>query len=901
MFFGKRYARPLFLLLLLACGSFFALARIIFAEGNTTEGSQEEAILLISEIQIGGAAAGDEFIELYNPNPYEVSLEGWSLGRIAKTGKENPLLTDIGTWVNPTNGTRDDSENILKISAGGYFLIAPRYVCGAEDERCYSGEGEAEADSYYSRKDFLAPDNSLILYDGERAVDKVGWGEAADFEGSPYLPEGAGGKNFARLRVGEALADTGDNSRDFSAVDTPSPQNAAGRRVAAGAENAERPGELPAPGEELADVAAPGEEESGQEKDEEKEAAAPLSESGKEVSEAADIAPVAEKSGTTSGAASVPEERRIIITEFLVSPTGDDRQAEFIELYNAGSTAADIGGWKLKDRTGRIGNYVFPSGTKLKAGEYRAFYSAVTGISLNNSGDGAVLWDEKENIVFTAPLCSEAEEDTAFAEVGSAWFWTLTPTPGSRNILKAKAEGQDSGEKAEGSGGKLSDTLAGEIADESKAEPMPVAEYDFADGLILSEIFPDPAGRDNQAENFEWVEIYNDSDREVDLRGWCLDDVRGKGSKEFCFPQSTLIAPRSYRVLANSESGLALNNAEEEMNLLWPDKRVVDSVAYAKAKEGCSYGLDREGDWEWSEQATPGAENIWPSENGAAGSGSVSGDQHGGESRGKAQEDGEVLAAFEMVEEGEGFLPIAQVKDLPSGSVAGIGGLVSAPYGVLGKDFLYLADKDTGDGIRVAGSAEVLSLFLLGDEVRLGGKVGEAGGEKRLLCIGGAEEVSRDNLLFSAALDFGKLAESLGSLVMLEGEAGMVTDGALFYLRTAEGEMKVYAEPETGISFADIKAGDLLSVTGVLSRTSLGYRILPRFRSDIRFLDKADGGIIEKSNAAAAEKEDGIPDFRASLFLGAGLLLLVRWKPARVKALWGRLRAGRGGGKTINS
>jgi len=79
MYFEKKFYVRVFLSLLLVCGSFFVLARIILAEEEDGKEKQETATLLISEIQLGSAAAEDEFIELYNPNLYSVSLEGWSL------------------------------------------------------------------------------------------------------------------------------------------------------------------------------------------------------------------------------------------------------------------------------------------------------------------------------------------------------------------------------------------------------------------------------------------------------------------------------------------------------------------------------------------------------------------------------------------------------------------------------------------------------------------------------------------------------------------------------------------------------------------------------------------------------------------------------------------------------
>jgi hypothetical protein len=75
------------------------------------------------------------------------------------------------------------------------------------------------------------------------------------------------------------------------------------------------------------------------------------------------------------------------------------------------------------------------------------------------------------------------------------------------------------------------------------------------------------------------------------------------------------------------------------------------------------------------------------------------------------------------------------------------------------------------------------------------------GGEKRLMAEEGlAEKVSSDNLLESFTLDFANLKNSLGSLVTVAGEAGSIINDRTFLLKASDGEVKIYAEPETGIS-----------------------------------------------------------------------------------------------------
>jgi len=118
--------------------------------------------VVISEVQIGGQTAADEFIELYNPADEAVNLAGWKLQRITASG-----------------GT---SENLLRpfpsatISAHGFYLIThPTGYTGA-----------ITPDAVYSTGSSLAPNNTAVLYnvDGE-IIDKLGFGNVSEYEGAP--------------------------------------------------------------------------------------------------------------------------------------------------------------------------------------------------------------------------------------------------------------------------------------------------------------------------------------------------------------------------------------------------------------------------------------------------------------------------------------------------------------------------------------------------------------------------------------------------------------------------------------------------------------------------------------------------------------------------------------------
>ncbi len=61
----------------------------------------------------------------------------------------------------------------------------------------------------------------------------------------------------------------------------------------------------------------------------------------------------------------------VVITEVLANPVGSENTQEFVEIYNRGSAAVDLGGWSLEDETGKD---ALPAAT-LPAGTYALIVS----------------------------------------------------------------------------------------------------------------------------------------------------------------------------------------------------------------------------------------------------------------------------------------------------------------------------------------------------------------------------------------------------------------------------------------------------------------------------------------------------------------------------------------------
>ncbi|OGM24143.1 hypothetical protein A2715_01430 [Candidatus Woesebacteria bacterium RIFCSPHIGHO2_01_FULL_39_32] len=115
--------------------------------------------IVISEVQVGGSVAGDEFVELYNPTNVYVNISGWRLTRKTSSGIQYPLVSNLSGLIAPY----------------GYILITPPSEY----------DGGVSADITYSISDErITADNTVLLYSdaGKTIVDKVGMGIATDFE-----------------------------------------------------------------------------------------------------------------------------------------------------------------------------------------------------------------------------------------------------------------------------------------------------------------------------------------------------------------------------------------------------------------------------------------------------------------------------------------------------------------------------------------------------------------------------------------------------------------------------------------------------------------------------------------------------------------------------------------------
>jgi hypothetical protein len=132
---------------------------VIIFPASTTLVSEEKtrAQIFMSEVSPGSAAStDDEFIELYNPNNFSVSLSGWSVKKKTNSAKISTLVSS----------SRLEGKTI---PANSYFLIGREGGYG----------GNVPADALWAKSNILAyENNTLLLFDSAgNQIDMLGWTE----------------------------------------------------------------------------------------------------------------------------------------------------------------------------------------------------------------------------------------------------------------------------------------------------------------------------------------------------------------------------------------------------------------------------------------------------------------------------------------------------------------------------------------------------------------------------------------------------------------------------------------------------------------------------------------------------------------------------------------------------
>jgi len=581
----------------------------------------------------------------------------------------------------------------------------------------------------------------------------------------------------------------------------------------------------------------------------------------------------------------------IKITELYPNPPGSDNDDEFIELQNTSAETVDITGWKLGDSSTK--RYTIKEGST-KPGAFMVFKRSMTGIALNNTGGDEVgLYDPSDAIIERAQYKGSSPEGQSWArkEDGS-WAWTTEVTPSETNKISGKSaaplitidvdtqvvmgervtfDASDTtdpdaesmifvwtfGDNGTGEGSVVDHTFSQEgtytvtllvtdASGNSSTKDVVIIvknRLSFAGGfdattpiekIEISEILPNPEGSDTT----EFVELHNPTDEIIDLSDMKLDDEEG-GSRAYTIPSGTTIAPGAYLVFGRQDTKLAFNNTSDSARILFPDGTVLRDIRYDDVLEGHSYVRDENDEWVWTSSLTPGTATI------------LSPPDEGKKSK-------TTTAKSKMVK------PIiattlTHIRSEDIGDMITVTGTVAVLPNVLGTQYFYIVGSP---GVQVYMYKKDFPKLAVGDVVKITGELSEVSGETRLKVSEkeNIEFVQHTALPASHPIEIASVGEEYeGWLIEVHGE---VTEAKSSYMYVDDGtdEVQVYYKSGAGINAKTYQPGDLVKVTGILSQTKTGYRLLPRAQSDIVKTGVVDDVIVrqeaikEESSKEVAEK-----------------------------------------------
>ena len=326
----------------------------------------------------------------------------------------------------------------------------------------------------------------------------------------------------------------------------------------------------------------------------------------------------------------------LVITEIMYDLEGSDDPHEWIEIYNRGNQNLTLigrrgsGSWRFYDGSNHLLNIetlaISPGQYIILANDLQTFlidhpgFSGIvidTVMSLRNTSATLKLIDGEGNEVTSVTYQNSwgangngkslEKIDSAGADDLSNWGESLIigGTPGRINSISGIQKSPQPEEPI------IEPQPEPEIPqEEPQQEPQPKPEklkpITYPSGIIINELLPDP--KDIPDAEGEYIEIFNKNEEKTNLSGWKIADAVGKEAKIYTFPEETIIEGEEFLVFYRSTTKIILNNDGDNISLIQPGGKVVDSVAYENAPKGESYNRIPSG-WAWSTILTPGREN----------------------------------------------------------------------------------------------------------------------------------------------------------------------------------------------------------------------------------------------------------------------------------------------------
>jgi PKD repeat protein len=312
-----------------------------------------------------------------------------------------------------------------------------------------------------------------------------------------------------------------------------------------------------------------------------------------------------------------------VISEVQIA--GDKADDEFVEITNTTNTVLNLNGWKIRKR-------IVDLKTNTSAEVSVIDLSLLNDPSLNVPPKGTLLWANSKGVFATATLpqfttgnsfTNDATNPTSIAIfdknntlIDSITWGANHPNPFMPSIFYPSNPSKNTSLERDLLTYLLflqaipnpsnTATIHEKVPTENPVEltdPSAPATENFSSStsIRINELLPNPSDRE------EFIELFNESDTDLDLFGWMLRDASKTGV--YTFPAKSVIKAQSSLVITKDTFAFALNNTNESISLFDPTGTLIDALAYTKSSKDASYNFVSKGVFRWSGIATPSAEN----------------------------------------------------------------------------------------------------------------------------------------------------------------------------------------------------------------------------------------------------------------------------------------------------
>ncbi len=515
----------------------------------------------------------------------------------------------------------------------------------------------------------------------------------------------------------------------------------------------------------------------------------------------------------------------VIINELGWAGTEASAFDEWIELHNPGGSAISLEGWVLTDGGDLLLH--FPAGLSIPAGGFllleRTDDTSISDITadliytggLNNDGELLQLLDPLGNEVDTANGAGgwPAGDSETHASMERLTAGPDAPGNWATNFGHVVTGHDRDGNPIRGTPREPNSALV--------PTPTPTA---IPDGLALNEFLPHPESGD------EFIELHNFGNSLIDLSGFSLDDAEG-GTSPYQIPDGTLISPGQFLVFFDGQTGVGLNDEGDTVRLLAPDDAVLDQVTYDDDPGlGVAWSRLPDGTGPWNSRSlpTPGFANQ------------------------------AILVPPTATPP-----PASVAREWSDGAWVTFTGRVAVPPGVLSTRLINLQDESGGLYVYL-GSGDWPPMKV-GMQVRVLGYLRTRSGQRELYVrntwhvgVGAWEDVETpvSRRVTTGVIGTGALE---GDLVTVEGRVVKVEENAL-WLDDGTGRARVFFGAATGVEVPPVRSGQVWRATGVVGEytisTSLrpGYRLRVRFEEDVVKVRESGGGLLPESPPEGPEE-----------------------------------------------